>query len=471
MKAKLKKFTDFSKSILPHEANYLKTIIKFTDEEKLHIINLLISNAQSNNNFSDFDTKIDKRKYSYIKNWVEKNLAQIDVDITLNWLILLKQKILTDAISSNEELDFLDYIDNYNRVDYNFQTLYELAKDYKSYLLVRMRYEDHKTVAHFLASYQKAYHETIKIDEELYAATGEITNQYTRNNKETKHLESRLHDIFKDTNLNGKNRYQAFILLAFMYNNYNEYNKQKAIMDKIDMYFSKGSMYSRRILSNYYASRVLVHSKQNEFDEAEYYGYLSIRQNNNDTLMYVNNLAAILLRNNKPNEALTLLENYKDLYKQVHNYHQKIGFSSYLMRIYTELKKFDLAETTGKLFLKKYENEILQYRWHHFFTSYLNVLIAQEKYDIVLKTAAKYNLIEKEKERQKKQNYVPNIHWSILLSKYMECQINSDLLFKEIKAPLQNIKPTQSQKELMIKVLNQLSINLPEAFLKLRSHI
>ena len=354
MKQKLKKFTEFSKTILPHEANYLKSIIQFTDSEKLQIINLLIANASSKLEFKDFDVNINKRKYSYIKDWVEKKLANIDVDATIDWLITLKKKILTDAITSTEELEFLQYVIQYKTVEYNFQSLYGLAKEYKSYLLVRMRYKDHEIIADFLTNYESAYEKSIAIHEKLYAATTEITNQYTLNNNETKHLESWLFEVFNDESLDGKNRYQAFVLLAFMYTNYNENNKLKSLFDEIDVHFSKGEMYSRRLLSNYYASRVLLHSKQNEFKEAEYYGYLSIRQNNNDTLMYVNNLAAILLRNGDPKQAFTLFENYKDLYRDVHNYHQKIGFCSYLIRIHAELGKAELAEATAKTFLKKY---------------------------------------------------------------------------------------------------------------------
>lgn len=471
MKVKLKKFTEFSKTILPHEANYLKSVIQFTDDEKLDIIHLLISNALSKNSFEDFNTSINKRKYSYIKDWVEKKLQAIDVDNIITWLIQLKKNILTDAITSIEEKEFLQYILHYKSVDYNFQNLYDLAKEYKSYLLVRMRYKDHKIIAEFLGEYQLAYQNAINIHEKLYAATTEITNQYTLNNNETKHLEAWLSKVFNDTHLDGKNRYQAFVLLAFMFTNYNENHKLKALFNQIDIYFSKGEMYSRRLLSNYYASRVLLHSKQNEFNEAEYYGYLSIRQNNNDTLMYVNNLAAILLRNNNPKQAFELLENYKDLYRAIHNYHQKIGFCSYLIRVYAELNKLDLAEATAKTFLKKYKDEVLKHRWHHFFTSYFTILIAREKYDEVLKLSSKFNLVQKEKERQKKTNYVPNISWSISLSRYMEGKIKSERLLEEIKEPLTLIKPNLNQKQLMLKVIDKLSNNLPEAFFKLKSYI
>ncbi|WP_405574929.1 hypothetical protein [Winogradskyella sp. Asnod2-B02-A] len=471
MKTKLKKFTAFSKSILPNEAKYLEERYQFTDTEKRSIISLVITNALSQNKRKDFDDTIDKRKYSYIKDWIEKKLATIDVDATIGWIMSLNKKILTDAIASNEEKEFLHYISTYKAIEYNFQNLYDLAKEYKSYLLVRMRYKDHNTVADFLDTYKAHYDKAKIIKDKLYTATTEITNQYTRNNNETKHLETWLLEVFNNKNIDGKNRYQAFVLLAFMYTNYSENNKLKVLFDQIDYYFSEGEMYSRRILSNYYASRVLLHSKQDEFEEAEFYGYLSIRQNNNDALMYLNNLVAILLRNHKPKEAFCLLEKHQELYKETHNYHQKIGYCSYQIRILSELQKNTLAESTAKTFLKKYKNEVLNHRWHHFFTSYINVLIVLEKYEDVLKLASKFNLIEKESERQKQNNYVPNISWSISLSRYMEGHINSNRLLDEIKAPLKTIQPTKNQKQLMIKVIDTLSNNLPEAFLELKSHI
>lgn len=471
MKTKLKKFTEFSKTILPNEAKYLETQYQFVEEEKLQIIKLVISNALSQNKRKDFDTSIDKRKYSYIKDWIEKKLLSIDVDATIGWIMSINQKILTDSIASDEEKEFLNYIASYKTIDFSFQNLYDLAKEYKSYLLVRMRYKDHQIVSDFIKTFKAPYIKAQVTKEKLYDATTEITDQYTLNNKETKHLEKWLLKIFKDDSISGKNRYQAFVLLAFMYTNYNENDKLKMIFDQIDVYFSEGQMYSRRLLSNYYASRVLLHSKQDEFKEAEFYGYLSIRQNNNDTLMYLNNLVAILLRNNKPEKAYALMETHNDLYKETHNYHQKIGYCSYQIRVLSELHKNSLAEATAKTFLRKHKNEVLKHRWHHFFTSYISTLITQENYEEVLKLATKFDLIEKEKERQKQNNYVPNISWSISLSRYMEGQINSTRLLEEIKAPLLDIQPTTNQKQLMVKVIDKLSTNLPDAFLKLKSHI
>jgi hypothetical protein len=471
MKIKLKKFTELSKSILPHEAQYLALISNFQDPEKQQIFNQVVKNAVSESIFVSFDDSIDKRKFNYIKNWMEKKLTFIDVDLNTEWIMLYKKKILTDTISSLEEAHFLQYVQGYKQPDYNFQNLYELAREYRAYLLIRMRYNDHQIIANFLELFSSHFAKAKKIQDKLYQATTEITNQYTLKNNETKYWEKWLNKVFITTTIDGRNRYQAFVLLAFMFTNYNDNQKLKLLFDQIDVFFSRGEMYSRRLLSNYYANRVLLHSKENELTKAEYYGFLSIRQNNDDTLMYVNNLVAILIKNNKPQKALELLENFRALSELTHNYHQKISYTSYHIRLLTDFNQLLQAENIARHFLRKNEEAILKHRWHLFFTSYFNVLITKEKYEEVLQLFQKYKLEERENDRRKRSNYVPTISWSVSLSKYMEGKINSVRLLQEIKEPLEGIVISEKERNLMIQVIDRLSKNLPEAFSKLKSHL
>ncbi len=50
----------------------------------------------------------------------------------------------------------------------------------------------------------------------------------------------------------------------------------------------------------------------------------------------------------------------------------------------------------------------------------------------------------------------------------MEGQITSKRLLEEIQEPLQDFHPTESQKLVLVQVINTLSNNLPEAFFKLK---
>lgn len=472
MKVKLKKFIEFSSSILPNEAKYLASVDhKIKDHEKQRIILAVINNAIPENKYIDFNIEIDKRKYTYIKSWIEDKLSAIDVDKTILWLLDLRKNILTDSVSYQQEVEFLNYLSHYQKIDFYFQNLYDLAQEYQSYLLIRMRYKDHEVVANFLNSYKEHYLRAKKIHDKLYKATGEITSQYTLNDNETIYWEKWLKKIFNTQAIDGKNRYQAFVLLAFMYTNYNENTKLKNLFDTIDHYLSQGELYSRRLLSNYYASCVLMHSKEGDLETAEYYGFLSIRQRNDDTLMYLNNLVAITLKREKYQLAHQLLEDYVDLFESTHNDHQRNSYVSYRIRVLTEQSAFYQAESLAKNYLRKNKKQVLKHRWHHFFTSYINVLIVQEKYLEVLKVAKKYGLKQREKERKLKSNYVPNISWSISLSRYMEGEISSERLLKEIQTPIENLKLVNNQKQLMIQVIDKLSQNLPEAFLSLKSHI
>ena len=63
MRTPLKKFTAFTKSLLPNETAYLCTIQQFHDEERLAILERVNLNVQSTGKFIPYDTKIDKRKY------------------------------------------------------------------------------------------------------------------------------------------------------------------------------------------------------------------------------------------------------------------------------------------------------------------------------------------------------------------------------------------------------------------------
>jgi tetratricopeptide (TPR) repeat protein len=139
----------------------------------------------------------------------------------------------------------------------------------------------------------------MEVREQLFFATQDLTQQYTSGSLNTKHWEEKLLSFMYSEKLDGRNRYNAFVRLVFLYFNYKEYDKAKKIFDQVDEYFKQGQMYSRRILFNYYANRVILHSNLDDLDKAEYYAYLSVKQENSDRLFYLNNLIAILLKKDK----------------------------------------------------------------------------------------------------------------------------------------------------------------------------
>lgn len=471
MKPKLKIFEEFSSSVLPHEARYLQTLANFQDGEKQEIFDTVIHNAINPDNQKSFDTEIDKRKYYYIKQWIEKKLDLRDVDKIGGWIMDFYKKISLDLITSAEEREMLDYLKHYKRIGYNFQQLYNIIREYRSYLLVRLRYDDHLIVADFLNRYESAYEKAGEIYQKLYEATDEITSNYTRKKSNSVNWEKWLMKVFETEDINGNNRYKAFILLAFMYNTNKDSEKLRRIFDKIDGYFSKGDIYSRRILYNYYSNSVLLYSQLNDNEKAIYFGKLAIRQSNEDTLMYVNNLVAIYLRTDKIKEASELLENYRHIYEKTQNDHQKITYISYHLRVLDELKQYQKAENIGIYFLQKYEKEIFEYRWHHFFTSYFNILLETENYSTILQLEKKFGLKNLELKSKKNSSFIPNITWAILLSEFMETSMTKEKFIELMKESLIEINVNSTNHSKFERNALKLSKNLPALKEVFKSHL
>ncbi|WP_250254088.1 hypothetical protein [Chryseobacterium sp. Marseille-Q3244] len=471
MKPKLKIFENFSHSILPHEALYLSKLANFQDEGKREIFNKVIHNALHPENIQEFDDTIDKRKYHYIKSWIEDKLYIIDVDKIGNWLLEFKRKLFLDLITPKDEKEMLEFVKTYHKIGFNFQNLYEIMKEYRSYLMIRLRFEDHQVISQFLEKFREAYKKSRDIQEKLYQATIDITEQYTSKNRFPIYWERWLTKVFMTPDINGSNRYKAFILLAFLYNTAGNEKKLQHIFDHIDQFFSHGEMYCRRLLYNYYSSRVLLYSKQNDLKNAIYYGKLSIRQENEDTLMYVNTLASMYFRANAISEAKDLLENYISYYENSHNYYRKITFVSNQLRVFTELRQFQKAENIAKYFLNKYEDEILQYRMHYFFTFYTHLLLHSEKYGEILNLEKKYKLIMNESQRKIKPDYIPNLLWSISLAQYMENQISKEHLIEKISKTIADVKLTKTNANFLRITASLLSQNLPQLTSVFKSYL
>ncbi|HQQ13185.1 MAG TPA: hypothetical protein PK855_08475 [Bacteroidales bacterium] len=80
MKHKLASFTEFVNQLYPHEADYLLNINQFVKPVNISILKIIHHNCHHPENAQAFDEKIDKRTYSYLKNWIVETLEKADVD-------------------------------------------------------------------------------------------------------------------------------------------------------------------------------------------------------------------------------------------------------------------------------------------------------------------------------------------------------------------------------------------------------
>lgn len=471
MKSKLKIFNDFAEGILPHEASFLLKENRIRDDEKESILKKVCENAVRIDAVESFDEEIDKRKYAYIKKWINNKLGSVDVDAHLEYLSFTEKQIITDTITPKEEQELLNHISTYNNTSFYFQKFYELLKEFQDYLLIRFRYHDCKFTESFLQENKKYYEESLRVKEQLFYATKDLTHEYTSGTLNTMHWEQQLLSYLYSEELDGKNKYNAFIRLVFLYFNYKEYQKAMLVFDYVDDCFSDGKMYSKRVLFNYYANRVILHSNLEDAEKAEYYAHLSVKQENSDKLFYLNNLIAILLKRDKNKQALELLTENYSLFKKSNNNHQKLSFATHYIRTLVRNKRLKIAETFAENFLFNNKQHVFEHRWRHFFSNYLMLLTTIEKHGDVVKMVKKYDLLEREKEVMSKEDFIPKIHWYYFLAMYMIGSISEERLFEDLLETTTRFKLSSKGKRDLFTFVERLSFTLPEVFSKIKSHL
>lgn len=415
---KLEVFTQFANKLLPHETRYLLSTQQLEDQNKLAILQRIHDNCSDINQFTPYDSNLDKRKYSNLKGWIKRRLEAIDVDDSFEWMTELERQIMTDAITPSAEQLLLKRIRHYQHPTFYFVKFYELVKAYRHFLLIRLRYQDYTDVNSFLDQHAKAYQTACRIDDQLHEATRDITQQYAANTTESIQWERWLRATFFDESLDGHNRYMAFVRLSFIAFNYRKFDLLWEAMDYLDQRFSAGEMYSRRLLLNYYHLRMMLHAKVGEADQAIRFGFLSIRGKNNDYLFYVNNLSAVLLRNGRAQEALQVMKNAAPEMKRTKNFHNKIGYVAFYVQSLIRNQLIANAVSYCNSFLIAYEKEILRYRWHTFFTAYLEALLLRGDYQEILALEQRYHLHKRDQAYQQRTDYTPGITWYLLAAQY-----------------------------------------------------
>jgi len=453
MRSKLQKFTEFANALFPHETSFLLSIQQFEDEAKLAILQRIDHNSHQQRQRIPYNTQIDKRKYSNLKQWIQDRLRAADVDEYFDWLVGMEQKLARDLIAQEEERQLLRALREHASPGFYFVKFYELMRMYRHYLLIRMRYRHHAQVDRFLQDWQAVYDRCRATHERLHEATKDIVGQYSQGEAQSLQWESWLTEVFYDDRMDGLNRYMALVRLTFIYFNYRQFEKLRDKFDYIDSLFRSGKYYSRRLLLNYYGNRVLLHTKFREYDKAEYYGYLSIRDKNSDYIMYVNNLSAVLLRERKYEAALQVMRAAYPEMKATANMHNRIGFVAFYLKCLNANAQYDQAERYAGNFLRAYKEEVFAYRWHIFFSAYLEALLKQEKFSKLIRVVRKHQLLQREKEYQANANYLPTLQWYNAIAKYKEMALGQEDLYHIISSSLQNLPGGPESKKFQLQDL------------------
>ena len=469
MRKKLQKFTDFASSLLPHETAYLLGSQQFEDTIKLSILERLDYNCRNIRQFTPYDKSIDKRKYSNLKNWINDRLEAIDVDERFEWMSHLERQIMTDAIEPKEEKQLIRSIRDYDELGFYFTKFYELVQLYRHFLLIRMRHAHHRVADDFIKKYEDKYAECKQVFDRLHQATLDIVDQYAEQGAQSIHWENWLTEVFYNEQLDGLNRYLALVRLTFIYFNYRQFEKLREKYNYIDEVFSRGQYYSRRLLLNYYGNRVLLHTKFQEYDKAEYYGYLSIRDKNSDYIHYVNNLSAVLLRQKKYQEALKLMRTAYPEMKNSPSFHNRIGFVAFYLKCLNYNQQYRNAENYAESFLQAYKKEVFEYRWHIFFSSYLEAVLRQEKYAKLLKIVRKYNLLDRDRQYQRNANYLPTIRWYNAIARYKEMLLEKEEITALVQSSIDGLDRIEDKQYQLQDLLEQIRPFIPGVVNRIRA--
>ncbi|RDY60799.1 hypothetical protein [Flagellimonas nanhaiensis] len=442
---KLKKFISYSNSVLPHEILLLNGIKQFQDVDREAIFDTLHHNILNKEEDKSFDANIDKRKYSHLMNWMQAKLKGFCTDNYYERLNYFDIRIKTDTISSEEEKELLQLIRLYNPHHFHFIRFFEVVKNYLMFLLVRVRLNDYELIHKFVHDYHDDYARFKEVNNRMTQATVDIVTDYHNSHISQNSLKwvSWLRRLWKDKGLDGYNRYQTLILLSYVALLKNEMLEEVLeYYTELEPHLEDGSYYSRKLLLNYYGNKQLILMKLHQYDSALYYGKLSICEQGNDYVMYLNNYCFNLLKLGRSKEALRLLMEARPFARQMSNKYNRTLFISSLMKCYNDNGQFQNSRQYAENRLALYEKDILEHNWNKFFRTYIETLLHLGKFQQAKKTIRKYNLIDREAGFLKNYVSFPYYKWFLALVNHKEGNISETKFLGNIQKEIDRIQTT-----------------------------
>jgi len=471
MRLKLVTFADYINLLFPHELDYLLAVQNFSKPTNVKILQNIYHNCTNKQTPIPFDIRVDKRTYSYLKNWMIETLTRIDVDVYFEWLTTVEQQVMADSITPDDEANIMANLSKIVPTHYYFIRFFELLQYYRDYLLVRNRTKYYKVVSDYLEKYRTQFLKVSELNNQMNLATVQIVKNEEFRYESNEQSEELLKKIYFDDSLDGYTRYRAVVRLTIYFYNNRQFDQLLLVYDHLDHLFKTPLFYSKRILANYYANRAMLHSKLNELKQSEMYGYLSIQNKNSDYLFYLVNLCGVLLKQGKKAEALELMNRSIPELKKTNSYYYKIGFVAFYIKTLLINHQVEKAVNYGSGFFDAYKKEIFEHRWHLFFSSYLQALIRFEKYSRVLSLCRRYKLVTKEKQFIGKAVYLPIIQWYSLLAEYMEGIITNEKLIASIVKSSQSLVENKYRSRKIMELLDELSGNFPNEIKKIKEEL
>ncbi|MGY6561278.1 MAG: hypothetical protein ACXITV_04170 [Luteibaculaceae bacterium] len=401
MRTKSKKINVFAKQLFPSEVVYVEKNNQFADPQYLDVLSKLHLQSQNPALTVHFDLEIDPRKYSRLMANFKHKLEKIDVDFYYQWISQCNAQISMDAILPETEKTILTEIKSFSMQWFHALAFYAMIENYSSYLLFRLRHVDYEKIMAFLQTYQEDIKTYKVLEEQIELITQKIIsaklNAIQLSTTEKEFLDS----IFHNAIYSKKLRYKAWLTLNFFGLSNKEYEYLRPYLSVLEQGIFNGEFYSKRILANFYANKLLISANLGDEKTAIFCGYQSIKFFTQDYLFYLNNLCSVLLSSKQFSEALELMRKNLTLYKGTLNNHNKIVFASNYARCLIALKNYQNAARLSANLVEELNDVIFKHRWNYFFRTYLLALAFTKQWKSIVAVCKKYKLIEREKVEQK----------------------------------------------------------------------
>lgn len=430
MKKPVKKFDLFAATVFPTEVEHVKNINEITDPELLSIIDTLNTFVNFPERKVKFDQSIDPRKYSRIIKYFETKLQKIDVDAYYAWITNIDYQITTDAIPPEDQQRILREIVEFEPGWFHAASFYRTMLNYKRYLLIRFREKDYGIVKAFLEKNLAFYWENENIEKKI----DELTSKFViRQEADLQRVNSKdidwLLTVFYNVDISKKNRYQALVAYNLHHITTRQISPMLEPMAALEERLLKGEFYSRRILANFYANKLLLRNFEGDFAAASYCGLQSIKQYTEDYLYYLNNYCSVLMNLNRFDEVLQRSKDSMTFYKSSQDKSRKVIFMANYCRCLNNYLDYKKSIRQAERLIDELGSTIFQYKWHYFFRIYSSALMQANRPDELLRLEKKYKLTEKERSFE----FAPYIQLYTLAANFFEMKLPQDQLLKELE--------------------------------------
>lgn len=422
--------------MFPAEIRYVRNNNEIQDPELLSILGVMDQRVHQPNAQAPFDAGIDPRKYSRIINYCTVKLEKIDVDAFYAWNSRIDFQITTDTIPPSDQQRILQEVNAFQPGWFHADSFYRAMLNYRRYLLIRFRDKDYAVITRFLEKYKTSFRKNETIQNRITELTAKFVLSKTRGSTPRDHQETEwLLSVFRDQSINKKNRYQALVA----YNLYHITNRRiepmLEPMAELEGHFLKGEFYSRRILSNYYANKLLLRNYEGKTERALFCGMQSIKEFTEDYLYYLNNYCSVLMKLDRFDEAMRLSKSAMPHFKTSRDTGRKLIFIANYCRCLNHFGEYRKSVRQGRRMVDELGKEIFQVRWHYFFRTWFAALMHDNLHDVVRRFNKKLRLTERESQ----DNLPPYIALYVLAASYLEMKTTPDRFSEELESIKQEL--------------------------------